>query len=225
MKSTILQCPICDLQFNECDLKTFEIDCQFIEIEGINQHLIRHQCLNCGVIFGTQQMLKLSREQLKEAYQKVFATGYTDGNENSVNMEVYNLLALNPTYDGIYLNYGAGTSTASKKAKLLGYNLIDYDPFVLNEAITNIDIILYDGIISHNLMEHFQDPIKELKLMKSMLKPGAAMIHSTECYKYKYAHTKFHFFFFEGKSLDIICEKVGLKYTYIGPWTIRYDQV
>ena len=59
-----------------------------------------------------------------------------------------------------------------------------------------------------------QDPVKDLAYMKSLLKENAQIIHSTDCYKYCYAYTKYHLFFFEGKSLDVICDKVGLIYEY-----------
>jgi hypothetical protein len=58
-----------------------------------------------------------------------------------------------------------------------------------------------------------------------MLKPGANMIHSTPCYKYCHPYTKYHIFFFEGKSLDIICQKVGLTYEYISEWTVKYTPI
>ena len=43
----------------------------------------------------------------------------------------------------------------------------------------------FDGIMSNSVIEHLQNPIKELLIMKSILKPGACMIHSTDCYKYR----------------------------------------
>ncbi|HEY5267649.1 MAG TPA: methyltransferase domain-containing protein [Candidatus Saccharimonadales bacterium] len=221
-----IQCPICQCQ--QGTFEVFECDCQFVAIEGLDQHLVRHKCPDCGVIFGTQQMLNLTKEELSSAYQKLFDTGHRDPGEITVNAEVNDLLALNPTKEGIYLNWGAQESTAPDKAKNLGFSLYNYDPFITSTLSSNylnteqIKQMKFDGIISHNLLEHFQNPIEDLKFMASLLKPNASMIHSTECYKYLHAQTKYHLFFFEGKSLDIICDKAGLTYEYIGPWDVKY---
>ena len=222
-------CPICQYQGDTFGI--LESDCLFLPIDGLDQHLVRHKCPDCGVIFGTQQMLNLSKEKLGEAYQKVFDSGYRDGDEASIMREVANLLALSPNPNGIYLNWGSQISPAGNKAKELGYTLLNYDPFMKIDTLSKekINEIKFDGIISHNLLEHLQDPISELRLMKSLLKPGASMVHSTPCYKYCYEFTKFHLFFFEGKSLDIICEKAGLTYKYLikdqDPEVIKFDQV
>lgn len=37
------------------------------------------------------------------------------------------------------------------------------------------------------------------------------MIHSTPCYQYLYEYTRFHLFFFTGKSLEIICNQLNLE--------------
>lgn len=230
MNTYLLQCPICNYQ--GYNFKIFESDCIFIPIEGIDQHLIRHQCPYCDVIFGTQQMLKLTTEKLGEAYKKLFDSGYRDGNEITTNYELVNLLTLQifcSNTNGVYINWGAGTSVAADKAKLLGYTLFNFDPFVVGDlppsyiTMDRINTMKFDGIISHNLLEHLQDPISELKLMKSLLKPGANMIHSTACYKYSYEYTKYHLFFFEGKSLGVICDKAGLNYEHIGPFIVKYS--
>ena len=117
--------------------------------------------------------------------------------------EFDDLLALNPSIDGVYLNWGAGVSTTSEKVKKLGYKLFNYDPFVNGLSnyisIDQINEMKFDGIISHNVLEHFRDPISELKLMKSLLKPNGSMIHSTGCYKYLFEYTKYHLFFFKNK--------------------------
>jgi hypothetical protein len=222
-------CPIC--QYQEEGFKTLESDCIFIPIEGLDQHLIRYQCPNCDVIFGTQQMLGLSKYELKNAYQKLFDSGHKDGDENSVKCEINNLLILNPNSNRVYLNWGAGTSVASDKAKLLGFTLLNFDPFVIDSSKyiskDQLKNTKFDGIISHNVLEHLQDPISELELMKSFLKPEASMIHSTPCYRYSYEYTKYHLFFFEGRSLDVICEKTKLTYKYMdsfmGTYVVKYD--
>lgn len=64
--------------------------------------------------------------------------------------------------------------------------------------------------MSCNLLEHLQDPVEELKLMSGYLKDGGIMVHGTPCYQYKYANTRFHLYFFLGKSVEIMSERAGL---------------
>ena len=37
------------------------------------------------------------------------------------------------------------------------------------------------------------------------------MAHATPCYEYLYEYTRFHLFFFAGKSKDLLLEKAGLQ--------------
>jgi SAM-dependent methyltransferase len=212
-----LQCKICDLNAPTEQFKTYESDCLFVQVSGINQHLVRHECPNCGVIFGPQDMLNLTKQQLIEAYHAVYNTGYRDCDSSEVELKA--LMTLNPKTDGVYLNWGAGTSTASDKAKLRGYTLINYDPFtpdITPNVKLDISTNKYDGIISNNLLEHLQDPVSEMKLMKSLLKPGGEMVHITDCFMYCIEYTKYHLFFFQGKSLQTICDKIGMNYVPCG---------
>ena len=57
----------------------------------------------------------------------------------------------------------------------MGFNVYSYEPHISvndNEfVLKDIGSLLkykFDGIFSHNALEHFQDPVKEMKLMKSM---------------------------------------------------------
>ena len=69
----------------------------------------------------------------------------------------------------------------------------------------------FDGIFSNDLLEHLSDPIHELQFMKLLLKSRESkMAHCTGCYNYKYEYTRFHMFFYTGKSLDVLAERAGL---------------
>ena len=44
-----------------------------------------------------------------------------------------------------------------------------------------------------------------------MLKPGAVMAHSSPCYEYAYAVTRFHTLFLLGRSADALAERIGFR--------------
>ena len=150
----LMKCPICSCQ--DGDFKVFEDNCIFVKIEGIDQHLIRHQCPSCDIIFGPQQMLNLTKEELGLAYKKLFDTGHRDDGRATVGCEVDNLLSLNPTTDGIYLNWGSQASMAPEKVRALGYKLFNYEPFMTDNLSSDymsteqVNNQKFDGIISHN---------------------------------------------------------------------------
>ena len=69
----------------------------------------------------------------------------------------------------------------------------------------------FDGIMSHNVIEHFQDPVTELRHMASLLRDkDSVMAHATGCYEYRYEYTRFHTFFYTGRSAAVLAEKAGL---------------
>lgn len=212
-----LKCPIC---FTEGNFRSVETDCHFISIEGIDQHLVRYKCSSCDLVFGPLQMINLSKNDLKAAYEKMWQEGYREA--DSSDCEIRALKLLNPSPSGMYLNWGAGESTAAAKAKEIGFNLINYDPFInVSLSLDKVDV-KYDGIISNNVIEHLQDPIDEFLKMKSLLKPGAKMIHMTDCYLYRVEYTKFHLFFFVGRSLKALCNRTGLQYRPIDNNTVEF---
>ena len=48
--------------------------------------------------------------------------------------------------------------------------------------------------------------------MNKMLKPNGFMVHSTPpIEKYVYENTRFHTFFYTGKSIEVLAEKTGFK--------------
>lgn len=213
-----MRCPLCKFDDEFTRFAEFHTDCRMPKIPGIDQHLIRHQCPECQVIFGPQQMLSMSVEELRKAYQALYAAGYEDGDPSAFELETFHMM--DPSKNGTYINWGAGRSKVSRLARIQGYNLVDYDPFVDNSR--NLINNKVDGIISNNLIEHFQNPIEELKTMSSMLKPGAYMIHATDCYQYRYEFTKFHLFFFIGSSLNTLAVRSGLNYQFITPTRVKF---
>ena len=169
--------------------------------------LVRHECPNCNVIFGTEDMINMSEEDLGAAYEKLYKSGHKESSATARQLNI--LKYLSPKPSGQYLNWGSGQSALVKP----GITVSNYDPYIVgNEPILNdkLDLQVYDGIMSCNFIEHLQDPVEVLKNMLNYLKPAGVMAHGTPCYRYKYEYTKFHLYFFLGKSVDIMAARAGL---------------
>ena len=177
------------------------------------EHLVRHQCPDCDVIFGNQRMLGLSPAQMAREYEELSRV-YQEPDLTDWHLVLIALLS--PTPPKLYLNWGAGnTSRMAQAAKARGLTVHEYDPYVVPAPPGMLrdvgQLSHYDGIISHNFIEHMPDPVAGLRLMLAHLKPGGAMAHATDCFSYAYAHTKYHLFFFVGRSVDTMAERAGLR--------------
>jgi len=209
-----IECGICKYKNKVKNFETIETDCIF---EG--GHLVRYICPECGVIFGPLKFSDQNEAEFNDDYT-VHYSGFSEG--DSTEKEIMNFKLLNPSKDKIYLNYGCGCwSHSLKKLHEDGYTVYGYEPyspdFNNKYLITDKNILInmrFDGIFSNDLLEHLQDPIKELIFMKSLLKNSSAkMAHSTGCYKYLNEYTRFHMYFFTGRSLDVICDKADLSHS------------
>lgn len=208
----LLTCKICG---HEAKRKTFEIKMSECIFNG--GMLERYVCPECGVIFGPTKFSDMDQKEIDADYQ-VHYYGFREG--DSFEKEIEAFYMLKPNKDGIYLNYGCGCwSKSIQKLRSEGYNVYGYEPYAPETdnpyMITNKDEIAkmrFDGIYSNDLLEHLINPIEDLLFMKSLLmNPDAKMSHSTACYAYVHEYTRFHTHFFTGKSLDVLCERAGLK--------------
>ena len=208
-----LTCPICGHADARKNYQTAASMCQFSG--GL---LERFVCPDCGVIFGPLKMMMLKPGQLAEEYRQSYTT-YSESDCTALEENIFR--DLNPVKDGVYLNYGAGAwNSTSEKLRQEGFTVYDYEPFApaadRDNLIRNPEQLRgmkFDGIFSNDLLEHLPDPVKELKFMSSMLKPGGCMIHGSGCYEYAFEYTRFHLFFFVGRSLGYISRDAGLKYS------------
>jgi 2-polyprenyl-3-methyl-5-hydroxy-6-metoxy-1,4-benzoquinol methylase len=133
----------------------------------------------------------------------------------------------------VYINWGAGTTSTSVKVKERGFTLLNYDPGIpegTQNYITKSQLIdmKVDGIISHNVLDHLQNPVRDLLLMKSLLKPGGRMIHASDGFAYELHYTKFHLFFFVGKSMEYLTKAIDMECKHIPDkikWAGRIDIV
>lgn len=210
---TDLQCPICEFTNNLSHFKTYSSRCIFR-----GGQLIRHQCPNCGVIFGTQRMLALSSEELEHEYREHYAC-YDEG--DSTDSELRAFQYLQPTPEGIYLNFGCGKwSETVSQLRNQGYNVFGFEPYAsesfrddcIIQSFEELKKLKFDGIMSNDVLEHLRYPEQTLSFLASLLKDRGCMVHATPCYRYSHEYTRFHLFFFTGHSLNIICKKANITY-------------
>jgi hypothetical protein len=211
LKNRDVECPICNYNSNTKFLKKRYSKCIFNG--GI---LERYECPYCNVIFGPLKMFDLTEEEFNneyEEYHKIYKT------KDHSKKEINTFMQMKPNKKGIYINYGSGSlSYTIEKLRKQKYKVFGYEPFtnvkskfIISKKEELNKIVPIDGVFSNNLLEHLKNPISSLKEMSKAIKKNCKMSHSTPCYKYCYEFTRFHLFFFTGKSLDIICEKSGLK--------------
>lgn len=208
----ILTCGICGSSHPRSAYKTLETDCIFY-----GGHLVRYECPDCGAIFGPSKFTAQGQQGIDEDYQ-VHYLGFHEG--DSVDKEERAFFLLKPQKNKVYLNYGCGRwSHTLQQLREMGYNVYGYEPYAPEldnpYLITNwndLEKMRFDGIFSTNVLEHFVNPIQELTAMKKLLLgPSGVMAHCTPCYIYKYEVTRFHTFFFTGRSAEIMAEKAGLE--------------
>ena len=66
--------------------------------------------------------------------------------------------------------------------------------------------------MSHNVIDHFKDPVSVFANLRRLLRNSSSpMVHATPCYEYLYEYTRFHLYFFTGRSVDYLCEKSGFR--------------
>ena len=205
------RCPLCDYEGMQDEFLTYATQCIF---EG--GMLTRHQCPACDVIFGADKMFRLSESELSQDYEWHYRV-YSEGDSTEQELRAFHALA--PSKEGIYLNYGAGAW--SKTLQILraeGWNVYAYEPHgsastgeghVITDRKT-LAAMKFDGLFSNNVLEHLRYPVDELAFMRSLLKPAALMSHATPCFEYLYEYTRFHLFFFLGRSREVLARKTGL---------------
>lgn len=207
----IVCCKICGYSAQRASYDTKITACRFN-----GGKLERYICPKCGVIFGPTKFSSQSQEEIDEDYM-VHYYGFSEAVLTEKEIEAF--FMLNPTKEGIYLDYGCGCwSKTIEQLRAQGYNVYGYEPYAPEDnpyMITSKEELSkhkFDGIFSNDLLEHLIDPVEDLKQMKKLLKsPRSAMSHSTACYIYKHEVTRFHTHFFTGNSVQVMSEKAGLQ--------------
>lgn len=206
-----LACEICGFAAAASAFGTLQSQCMF----G-GGRLLRHQCPACDTIFGPAKMLELTPQELSQEYEIHYRL-YPEG--DSTESEIRAFHALQPERHGLYLNYGSGAwSRSVQELRAQGWDVLAYEPHeaaargehvITTEA--HLDSLQFHGIFSNNVLEHFRHPVDALRKMKARLRPGARMSHATPCYQYLYEYTRFHLFFFPGRSLQALAAAADLR--------------
>ncbi len=207
----MLHCRICDSRRPTPDFRVLESYCRFA-----GGRLVRYQCPECDTIFGPLKVLQLSEAELGEEYRLLYEM-YSE--HDTSHNEIRTFHAMKPRRDGVYLNFGCGGAWNSAISQLRadGWNLFGFEPYAANatkhviRSLDQLKQMKFDGIMSNNLLEHLTNPLETFDLWRSLLKnDDSVMAHSTPCYEYCYEFTRFHLFFFPGRSIDRLCQRVGL---------------
>jgi len=110
------------------------------------------------------------------------------------------------------LDYGCGKWNRVTSVLRDRHLIVDgYDKIVTGPDIVNkLGSMKYDVIYSSNLLEHFIHPIDDIKEILTHLNNDGYLIFITVCFEYCYTDTHYHVFYFVGRSLQFLCEKLGI---------------
>lgn len=208
----ILHCKICGYEAKRNSFATKEAECRFN-----GGKLIRYICPECGVIFGPTKFSVLTQDEINDDYT-IHYVGFHEGDSTQKELDAFYMLK--PDKNKIYLNYGCGSwSKSLDELHEKGFQVFGYEPYAPETdnpyIITDKDAIQkmrFDGIYSNDLIEHLINPVEDFTFMKGLLKDKCSwMSHSTSCYIYKHEVTRFHTHFFTGRSIEVLCEKSGMR--------------
>ena len=119
------------------------------------------------------------------------------------------------TGEGRGLDFGAGTGpVVHKLLSDRGYSMELYDPFFRNDR--SVLEKQYDFIVCCEVIEHFHNPYREFRLLRSLLSPGGSLLCMTELFseerdflKWTYKNDATHVFFYHKESIRWIKSHFG----------------
>ena len=80
------------------------------------------------------------------------------------------------------LDFGCGSdSLAAKMLEEKGFRMRLFDPFFMPDA--DALATSYDFVVATEVAEHFYDPAKEFRLLRSLIRPGGQLVIMTAIYR------------------------------------------
>lgn len=203
-------CPLCGYHDHGAGFRILESECVFL-----GGKLTRHVCPACDVIFGPQKMFALDAEMLDLDYRNLYRV-YSEGDSTESIIRAFHLLQ--PAKGGAYLDFGSGGewSDAIRRLRGEGWNIVGFEPSATHSSEhvfstwAEVEQLQFDGILSHNVLEHLFDPVGTTRRLSKLLVPGGRLVHATPCFDYKYEYTHYHVFFFPSRSPAILAARAGM---------------
>jgi hypothetical protein len=215
-----LTCIVCE--HTDLNTKFKKLCCNDIFNAGT---LTRHQCPNCGLIFGDLRFLSLSEQDIKDDHDDVYSY-YAEG--NTVPYIINNIKSLDifENKNLSYLDYACGIGKMIPILKQRGYNIHGYDKYVKNDNVLNvIDDMKFDVIYANNFIEHVINPIEDMKQILIHLNDNGYLILMSDCLdEYMLEFTHYHVYFYTGNSFHVLCDKLNLdiiESKAVGPCKIK----
>jgi methyltransferase family protein len=204
-------CPLCGHKAPPEDFKEVVSNCIFL-----GGRLLRHECPSCNVIFGPQKMFALDAEMLDLDYRNLYRI-YSEG--NSIDSVIRTFHLLKPKKNGVYLDFGCGGewSEAIQRLRAEGWNIYGFEPSASHSSqyvYSKWDELAdkrFDGILSHNVLEHLFDPADITRRLSDLLTDDGRIVHATPCFDYRYDFTHYHVYFFTGRSTYVLAENAGMR--------------
>ncbi len=173
-----------------------------------SKSVVYYKC-NCCLSVFVDPSITYSKEEEKERYEKHNNDPNDKGYLSFVSPIVNEVMSsFNKDHKG--LDFGSGNDSAVSDSLLKkGYDVKLYDPFFKNdEELLNKT---YDYIVCCEVIEHFSDPAKEFKILKSLLNKNGKLICMTNLYSEKiefpnwyYKNDFTHRFFYHKKAFEYI---------------------
>ena len=172
-----------------------------------------YRCLGCRSILLDPNM-HLSKEKEKERYEE-HNNDVEDPRYQQFVAPIVDQVKRKFNQSHVGLDFGAGTGPViSKLLREAGFQVELYDPFFWND--TEKLNRKYDYIVCCEVIEHFNFPSKEFKLLRRLLKPNGSLLCMTETYcdkidfgKWYYKNDPTHVFFYHDHALAWIKSHFG----------------
>ncbi len=138
------------------------------------------RCVNCNVILLSPEF-HLSPQEEKSRYRLHNNDINDPGYINFVSPVISRIIS-DFSRNSVGLDFGCGTGPViTSELKKAGYTVQLYDPYFKPDVKLLEE--KYDFIICCEVMEHFQKPLEEFKLLKSLLRPDGKLYCKTEVFE------------------------------------------